>query len=814
MEFRRAGGIGGVILAVVFCSAVVLMDVLPIEPLPYRRGQYVPQDIRARLAFRRLSDELVKAELESIASRTPATFTLRGSVLDEIVADLTSLPDRLKATSQPADVDASLRKQFAIDSAADLRTIHRFQDPNLRRPYEGEVEQLREELRRTLIVTRDAAQAQHARTATGVILDDGRDEVRVDIGKMIGLNTPDLIRNEVQGRLADGFHPAIRPHVTRYLILKLNQGPLYIHDAEATEEAIERHRQAVLDNPPEDLYRSFAAGDVLVQGYRAGMSEWGEGGLDDEALDLLSAEHRAYLDSLREADDWAPLWRVVGRTAVLLSACMLLFVYVVRYQPHLIRDLWQGVSVTALLLLTLALSKLLVQMLHLDPYVTVLAVLTASYTMTIAYGRRFSLTIAAVISAFVVLQLRGDMAMLITLLAGSTTSIFLLGEVRTRTKLIRVSAVAGGVVFVMIWANSLARGIPWEFALIDSLYGLTFALLSGFLTQGMLPTIERVFNTVTSMTLLEWCDASKPLLKHLAMEAPGTYNHSLQLGTICEAAADRIGARGLLARVGAYYHDIGKTNKAEYFVENQAGGANKHAKLSPAMSLLVIIGHVKDGLELAREYALPKVLHEFIATHHGTTLVQYFYHSAAEKRKGSGDRPPDEVEFRYPGPKPQEKESAILMLADACESSVRAMHEPTPGRIENQVHTMVTRRLMDGQLDECSLTLQEVHAIEESIIKSLCSIYHTRISYPTPAGEKPSAGEAQAAKQEKAEKDKADQAKAQQEGQPDPAPSADGESSAPSSGPGEAKPADQAVTDQPVDEASPEPGPEPAPSKS
>ena len=173
------------------------------------------------------------------------------------------------------------------------------------------------------------------------------------------------------------------------------------------------------------------------------------------------------------------------------------------------------------------------------------------------------------------------------------------------------------------------------------------------------------------------------------------------------------------------------------------------------MSLLIIIGHVKDGIELAREYSLPRALHEFIATHHGTTLVQYFYHAAAEQRKSDTDRAPDEVEYRYPGPKPRSKEAAVLMLADAAESSVRAMSEPTPGRIENQVGAMVSRRLMDGQLDgarpwsrlmdgqldDCELTLREVHQIETSLIKSLCSVYHSRISYPTPPGEKPSAAE-------------------------------------------------------------------------
>jgi len=307
--------------------------------------------------------------------------------------------------------------------------------------------------------------------------------------------------------------------------------------------------------------------------------------------------------------------------------------------------------------------------------------------------------------------------------------------------LIEISGISALVVMVTVFATAASQAVPIRFALFDGLWAAGAVLLAGFVVQGMLPLIERAFGIATSMTLLEWCDASRPLLKRLAMEAPGTYNHSLQIGTMCETAAEAIGARGLLARVGAYYHDIGKINKPDYFIENQAGSDSKHTKLSPAMSLLIIIGHVKDGMEMAHEYSLPRALHEFIATHHGTTLVQYFYHAATEQRKNSADRAPDEVEFRYPGPKPRSREAAILMLADASESSVRAMAEPTPGRIESQVHTMVNRRLMDGQLDDCELTLREVHLIEASLVKSLCGIYHGRITYPTPPGEKPSAAE-------------------------------------------------------------------------
>jgi putative nucleotidyltransferase with HDIG domain len=215
----------------------------------------------------------------------------------------------------------------------------------------------------------------------------------------------------------------------------------------------------------------------------------------------------------------------------------------------------------------------------------------------------------------------------------------------------------------------------------------------------------------------------------LAAEAPGTYNHSLLVGALAESAADAISANGLLCRAGAYYHDIGKINKPEYFIENQIQNISRHERLSPAMSLLVIIGHVKDGIEMAKEYKLPASLYAFIPEHHGTTLVEYFYH-AAKQARGPDDPEVADTAFRYPGPKPQSRETAILMLCDGVEGAVRAMSEPTPNRIETVVSKIIQKRLMDGQFDECDLTFRELAQVEKSLVKSLCGIYHARIVYP------------------------------------------------------------------------------------
>jgi putative nucleotidyltransferase with HDIG domain len=247
----------------------------------------------------------------------------------------------------------------------------------------------------------------------------------------------------------------------------------------------------------------------------------------------------------------------------------------------------------------------------------------------------------------------------------------------------------------------------------------------------LLPFIEKIFDVLTDLSLLEYGDPSHPLLQELVRRAPGTYNHSINVASLAEAAAEAIGARGLLVRVGAYFHDIGKMLKPGYFIENQGLAGNRHESLLPAMSTLVIIAHIKDGADLARQHHLPQPIIDFIQTHHGTTLVEYFYKRASQQSESDPNGSEvDESSYRYPGPKPQTKEEAVLMVADAAESASRALVDPTPGRIEGLVHELAMKRLLDGQFDECGLTLQELNMIEDSLIKSLTAVYHGRVKYP------------------------------------------------------------------------------------
>ncbi|MDR2192572.1 MAG: HDIG domain-containing protein [Endomicrobium sp.] len=240
----------------------------------------------------------------------------------------------------------------------------------------------------------------------------------------------------------------------------------------------------------------------------------------------------------------------------------------------------------------------------------------------------------------------------------------------------------------------------------------------------LMPLFEKLFSRVTNIKLIELSDFNNPLLKRLMVKAPGTYHHSLMTATIAESAADAIGTNSLLARVGAYYHDIGKLKNPEYFIENQSGAENPHDPLTPAMSSLILISHIKDGAAMAKKYNLDREIIDCIEQHHGTTSIHFFYHKALE---ANPDASPDS--FRYPGPKPQSKVAAIVMVADSCEAAVRALEEPTPIRIQETVGKIINNKFTDGQFSDCPITLKDLQNIRKSIISSLISVYHARIEY-------------------------------------------------------------------------------------
>ena len=257
--------------------------------------------------------------------------------------------------------------------------------------------------------------------------------------------------------------------------------------------------------------------------------------------------------------------------------------------------------------------------------------------------------------------------------------------------------------------------------------GIVSGIGASVITTGILPYLENVFNITTSLKLLDLAQPNHPLLQRLLLDAPGTYHHSVMVGNLAETAAGNIGADPITVRVGAYYHDIGKIKRPGFFVENQVGNEKPHEKIAPSLSTLIVTSHIKDGVDLCRDYKLPQVIVDIVKQHHGTMLVSYFYKQATENEHGECII---EADFRYEGPRPQSKEAALIMLADACEAAVRSISKPNGNRIEATVRKIIRERLHDGQLDDCNLTLRDLNIIGDVFIRVLSSMFHKRVEYP------------------------------------------------------------------------------------
>jgi len=308
-------------------------------------------------------------------------------------------------------------------------------------------------------------------------------------------------------------------------------------------------------------------------------------------------------------------------------------------------------------------------------------------------------------------------------ISGLLSSIFVFGA-RRRMTIIRVGFIIGALqAAVLFFIGRFWPGPPVRYLAL-----LINGIASSFIVLGVLPVFEYLFGTVTNISLLESADFNHPLLQRMLSEAPGTYHHSLVVGNLSEAACGVVGANALLARIGAYYHDIGKLQKPDYFSENQTMRESKHDTLSPTMSKMVIMNHVKEGVEMAKRHKLNPRLIDFILQHHGNSLVYYFYRRAVEGLEE--DQEIREEGFRYPGPKPNTKETAIVLLADSVEAASRALKDPTPKKIEEVVHKIINNKFIDGQLDECELTLKDLEKISAVFIRILSGIYHSRITYP------------------------------------------------------------------------------------
>lgn len=734
-----------VLLRLAVCGIYLVLMVVVLggwkAPFPYQLGEFVSDGIVAKIDFERINQK--KSELERIRR-----VELVPKVFRNDSESLRDLEDQLRA-----DLLSVAEVHDVSELSPEVRVALGF-SPTAARGEMSETLQNEWQILRAAIGPRDQAEQRieeivsefslFVSTLRESGLLDPDDVPRYDLSPerriaVLAENSPadekepptypiaEVLISEILkpgGKLARQWNQfptlaRLQPLLERWLINRAR--PTLRFDEAATNLRLELVRS---QTPAEK--DKFKRGQLLVPpGSR----------LDEESLDVLRAE---YLTLEANVSLGERLVRISVTVLLLLVLGSLNAYYLVRNEPRLITHIGRLTIYLTSIVAAVGISRQFVSTdWHAEsvPVLAVVMILSIAYNQVLASITGFSMILMQTLST------GGSLGEFVLLMSASAVAAVLLNQVPSRSKVVVVGFWTAVVYFVVCWGVAVIESQQlsrlWQDLGFykDSFVGAGWCLAAGFLVAGSLPFVEQTFGVVTDISLLELSDISHPLLQELVRRAPGTYNHSISVATIAETAADAIGANGLLCRVGAYFHDIGKMLKPQYFVENMLPGeGSRHEHLNPAMSTLIIIGHVKDGVDLARQHNLPQPLIDFIEQHHGTTLVEYFYHAATRQAEA---QPEDyrntvhESSFRYPGPRPQTREAAVLMIADAVEGASRAMGgDLTPKRIESLVHDIAMKRLLDGQFDECSLTLRELAIVEESLTKSLIGIYHGRIKYP------------------------------------------------------------------------------------
>lgn len=693
------------------------------EQVTISDGQIATNTRITRLDYKVEDIAATEVKREEARNASPRIYTVNQTYIDRLHASLLGLPSAVEG-KELKDVNPDLASQFGLNE----ETLRALQGKSIEGQattlWVNRVAQLTRELqRRNPILSNDEFQVFITTLPANRALFEGAGRFLTPY-QAEAAPLPANVGDPADHRIFEfvsraGFQDNIVPViVTRLVSEHLPSVELDLEDTQT--------RATVAADAVEPVISQYRRGDII----------WKRG-------DEISAQQ--YEDALREqaqfstsasiVDRWFPR---IGSIGLLAMLSIFIGIYTTITFGRIAKNPLRLFALCTLMALMLAVTVTVTLQAPVFLYAAaIVPTLLAVTIATLAYGQRMGLFIAFMQCALVTMSLSQPIAWFVLLIAGNGTLISQLKEVRNRQTLIKASGLTAivigfGAIF-LAFAEIPDLSIAWKQQLFNAIVAAVSALIVGFFVLGILPSIERVFDITTGMTLADLRDPRNPLLRQLQQLAPGTFNHSRQVADIAESATEAIGGDSLLAYVGGLYHDIGKMNKPEYFVENQSG-YNRHRELKPSMSLLIIIGHVKDGIELAREYDLPREIIHFIEAHHGTSLVEYFYHSAMKDAEESGE-PINEMQFRYPGPKPRTKETAILMIADSVESASRVLPDPNPARIEALVRDLSRKRLLDHQYDECELTFSELAKIEDAIIARLNSIYHTRIKYPDAEGD-------------------------------------------------------------------------------
>ncbi|HBG10548.1 MAG TPA: phosphohydrolase [Firmicutes bacterium] len=673
--------LGGLIIAAML--AILLVDALP-AGVQIEVGEVAKQDIVAPITAintsetERLKEEAARQALLE-ATDDPSYYQINPAAVMRVEENVTGVLNLLRQGIAPEGEEQDVQPEHLTISEIDRRLIRDWQIEIPQRNLEAVVSLSLTEFDQFAQTTADLVLAVMEEPISQDGLRDARDAFEESVRRS-------GFRDNLQQTAVLLGRQLIQPN------LVLN-----------TEKVNEARDQAVQNVEPVQIMQ----GEIII---RKG--------------DVVRTEHINLMRDvglLKTGRDYAAL---AGRTLLVLAMAALMIVYLHQNRLRILENnallgLLGSVVLTVLLLGRLFSMPAWPEAVYLNPSALVGLLLTLLIDAKVA-------SMAAVVTAVLLGVISGFSWPVGTLaLVGGLTAVLSVTKVSQRGDLMRAGFIVGGANVLLMMALGLASKDTG--LIVNSYLGLISGVLASIVAIGVLPYLESAFKITSSIRLLELSNPNHPLLRRLMLEAPGTYHHSILVGNLAEAAAEAVGADGLLARVGAHYHDIGKLKRPYFFVENQVGKDNPHDKIAPSLSTLIVTSHVKDGLELAGEYKLPDVVTQFIAQHHGTDLVRFFYHRATE---ASEDNTVEEKDFRYPGPKPHGKEVAIVSLADAVEAAVRSLSKPTPGKIEGLVRKIIKDRLNSGQLDESDLTFQDMDRIANAFVKVIMGMFHTRVEYP------------------------------------------------------------------------------------
>ncbi len=696
----------------------------------YLAGEVADRDVTANQPLLIEDEESTEARKKEVASNQPPVFDLSSKPLQSILGEVNRFLTAVQK-AQSAEVD-KLSRSLGSDLGIDLdsSTVDAWRNQELRKIYRGKIKSwLRKKYAKGVVADNDLLK----RYDSGILvrtLSDGLETLRMDTQKVRDVGE---IKQSLRTFLQDGLNLRLRSRKAVQDLLFPLLRPNLVLNQESTQKRLEQ----VL-NQVDPVYYRVAKGEVLV---RKG--------------ERVSPEQQKKLQALfrNKPDAFSP--GISLGIFTLFMAMSGVFFFVSSTWSNKSRTAERDISFVAVVVLVLGSCAKFLSLLS-PPLSSSLATINPAlfaYSLPVMGGtgllslflrQRTTLLSGIVLVTVCTVLLDMGIDVFIYFLTGSFFYFYLLKYAHTRLQLLK-SIFPLAALLVALWLGiNLVHWKSWTHLGAGTVFVCAGAFFSLIVILAFSPMVEYVLGYTSVFRLMDLMNLEQPLLQRLMIEAPGSYHHSLVVSNMVEAGARRIGADSLLAKIAALYHDIGKLANPEYFIENQRGGKNKHDKLSPSMSALILISHVKKGVEMGRRYNLGEEIVDLIRQHHGTTLISWFYNKAVEQAGSKGVKQIREEAFRYPGPKPQTKEAGILLLADVIEASSRTLVDPTPSRIKGHIQNTIRKIYTQGELDESELTLKELYVLGEVFLKILLGIFHQRIEYPGEKKKMDSRGESRA----------------------------------------------------------------------